>query len=256
MNTATDLGNPGCAATAQAGETGPVVGVTSTRIYCRPVCRPGRAPKRENCVPFLDAGAARVAGYRACKQCRPDDTFPPTRSQTPAASPLAVRFGVGLTPVGFVFVASTERGVCALDLLSDDDPSPALERHRRRLPGATFQADASASDPVVFRVGAHLSDGRSYDGVSLDLRGTPFRLRVWEALRSIPRGETTTYGGLARTLGLPPGAARAVGSACGANPVSLIVPCHRVVGAGGGLGGYYWGLERKRALLEMESSTV
>ena len=71
-------------------------------------------------------------------------------------------------------------------------------------------------------------------------------------LRAIPRGETRTYGELARSIGLPPGASRAVGTACGSNPVSLLVPCHRVVRAGGGLGGYYWGLDRKRLLLDAE----
>jgi O-6-methylguanine DNA methyltransferase len=107
---------------------------------------------------------------------------------------------------------------------------------------------------VVARAVAHVVEGNPCDDIALDLRGTPFQLRVWNALRAIPRGTTTTYGRIAEQLGLPSIAARSVGSACGANPVGLIVPCHRVVGAGGGLGGYYWGLDRKRALLEWEGA--
>jgi O-6-methylguanine DNA methyltransferase len=86
----------------------------------------------------------------------------------------------------------------------------------------------------------------------LDIRATSFQRRVWEALRAIPYGETRTYGEIAAAVGSPR-AARAVGQACGANPVSIIVPCHRVVAEGGKLGGYGWGLERKRWLLDHEA---
>jgi AraC family transcriptional regulator of adaptative response/methylated-DNA-[protein]-cysteine methyltransferase len=87
--------------------------------------------------------------------------------------------------------------------------------------------------------------------VPLDIRGTVFQRRVWEALRRIPRGETRTYGEIARQIGAP-AAVRAVGSACGANPVALVVPCHRAVRTDGGLGGYAWGLGVKKRLLEIE----
>jgi O-6-methylguanine DNA methyltransferase len=234
-------------------ETGPVVGVRTTRIYCRTVCRPGRAPRPENCVPFLNAAAAREAGYRACKQCRPDDAEPPARLRNPApARPVTIRYGVGPTPVGFAFVAASPRGICALYLLDTPDASPALARLRREFPGASLEADAATADAVIPRVVAHLTRGQPCHDLPLDLHGTPFQLRVWEALRAIPRGQTLTYGALAGALGLAPVAARAVGTACGANPVSLVVPCHRVVRSGGGLGGYYWGLDRKRALLDLE----
>src|SRR5205823_12097210 len=117
-----------------------------------------------------------------------------------------------------------------------------------------LEEDAAFAEEIGSKVIAHVVDGEPCDDIALDLRGTPFQLQVWEALRAIPRGETTSYGALARAIGLPPGASRAVGAACGANPVSLVVPCHRVVRTGGGLGGYYWGLDRKRALLEMEGA--
>jgi methylated-DNA-[protein]-cysteine S-methyltransferase len=92
---------------------------------------------------------------------------------------------------------------------------------------------------------------RAFD-LPLDLRGTPFQVRVWEMLRTIPYGEISTYGDLARQLGRP-GASRAVGAANGANPVAIVVPCHRVIGAGGALTGYGGGIERKRFLLALES---
>jgi len=120
-------------------------------------------------------------------------------------------------------------------------------------PRASFRPD-SALASVFPRVIDYLAEGRPWDDLPLDLDGTPFQLRVWQGLMAIPRGTTTTYGGLARSLGLPTGAARAVGTACGSNRVSLLVPCHRVVRSGGGLGGYFWGLDRKRLLLDLEAS--
>src|SRR5262249_9120238 len=92
----------------------------------------------------------------------------------------------------------------------------------------------------------------SGDAIPVSARGPPFQLRVWAALREVPAGSTTTYGALARRLGLGPGASRAVGSANGANPISLVVPCHRVIGSDNSLVGYGGGLERKRWLLEHE----
>jgi O-6-methylguanine DNA methyltransferase len=238
--------------------TGPVVGVRTTRIYCRPVCRAGRAPRAENCIPFPDAEAARAAGFRPCKQCRPDDPEPPARPRRrdearAFSGELTVRYATAETPFGVAFVAATDRGVCALYFLPDDDPAPGLERLRKDIKGATitFEFDPSVAFAIDRAVG-HIDRGEPCDDVALDLRGTPFQRAVWDALRAIPRGETTTYGALAVKLGLPPGAARAVGTACGSNRVSLIVPCHRVLAAGGGLGGYYWGLDLKRELLERE----
>jgi len=164
-----------------------------------------------------------------------------------------VRYGVGETPIGFVCVATTERGICSLCLLDSDESAPALRRLRVELPGATLVPDPEMAGALVPRIIDFLHDGRISKSLTPDLRGTPFQMRVWQALTEIPRGTTTAYGMLARRLGLPTGAARAVGSACGANPVSLLVPCHRVIRAGGlGLGGYYWGLEKKRALLALE----
>jgi AraC family transcriptional regulator of adaptative response/methylated-DNA-[protein]-cysteine methyltransferase len=225
--------------------SGPVVGVRTTRIYCRPICRPGRAPRPENCIPFLSAEVAEAAGFRPCKQCRPDVV-----REVPT-----IRYGVGLTPLGYAFAATTDRGICALLLLESDDPAPGLERLGREVRGAVWIEDRAAAESILARLTAYLYEGDPCFDLAVDPRGTPFQRRVWEALRTIPRGETRTYGEVAAQIGSP-GAARAVGAACGANPIGLLIPCHRVVGAGGSLGGYYWGLDRKRELLDLEQRSL
>ena len=162
-----------------------------------------------------------------------------------------IRYGMGPTPAGPVFVALSEQGICALFLFDTEDPTPGLDRVRAEHPGAMLVEDSRAVEAVLPAVRAFL-EGRGGDDLPIDLsRGTEFQREVWAALRQIPRGETRTYGELARAIGKP-GAARAVGAACGANPVSLLVPCHRVIRTGGDLGGYYWGLDRKQALLDRE----
>ena len=221
-----------------------IVGVRTTGIYCRPDCRPGRDPLPKNKVMFADTAEARSAGYRACKKCKPDG---------PATSPPeTLRYAVGPGPIGPLVIAKTGRGIASLYVLDGDDPTPGLDRLRDRFPGSPLVEDVRALAPAFALVDDCVRRGRSCEGVALDLRGTPFQVRVWGALTQIPWGQTTTYGALARSLGLPTGAARAVGTACGTNPVSLIVPCHRVLHSGGGLGGYYWGLDRKAVLLDIE----
>lgn len=163
-----------------------------------------------------------------------------------------IRYGVAESPVGRLFVAESSRGLCGLYLLASDDPTPGLDRVRRDIPGALFDRDDTLAQRLIPRVVSYLVDGRSCDDLPLDLRGTPFQIQVWNALREVPHGSTLTYAELARAVGLPGTAARAVGTACGRNPISLIVPCHRIVASSGGLGGYYWGLELKQALLDLE----
>lgn len=141
-----------------------------------------------------------------------------------------IRYAIRRTPLGRAIVAATERGVCALAI--GDDDGALLENLQRELPHATLERDLA-----VLELGA------------LDLVGTPFQLRVWRALLSIPRGETTTYGQLAERLRTSP---RAVARACAANRVALLIPCHRVIGGSGALTGYRWGLERKEAILRAE----
>jgi AraC family transcriptional regulator, regulatory protein of adaptative response / methylated-DNA-[protein]-cysteine methyltransferase len=169
------------------------------------------------------------------------------------------------TPFGWIVVGATERGLCWLSLASTK--SDAEKSLRSEFPAATLRRDPSLSRVVdaaleTVRAGNHLAGragGPDNPGVEqirageLDLRGTVFQLRVWQALRRIPRGETRSYSQLAREMG-DPKATRAVARACATNRVALLVPCHRVVGADGSLTGYRWGLKRKRQLLKAESS--
>jgi len=155
------------------------------------------------------------------------------------------------TSLGTVLVGRTEAGLCAI-LLGDD--RDALERDlRHRFPGvtlagATAELDRAAS-AVVELIEAPAA--RRLE-VQLDPRGTTFQRRVWQALREIPAGSTATYSEVAQRIGAP-GSARAVAGACAANPLAVAVPCHRVIRSDGGLSGYRWGVERKRALLEREA---
>jgi AraC family transcriptional regulator, regulatory protein of adaptative response / methylated-DNA-[protein]-cysteine methyltransferase len=159
------------------------------------------------------------------------------------------------TPFGWVIVGATPRGLCWLSLGSTS--KEAESSLRAEFPAARLRRDPSLSRLVdaaleSVREGNDL-DGRVGRSDGLDLRGTVFQLRVWQALRKIPRGETRSYSQLARELG-DPKATRAVARACATNRVALLVPCHRVVGADGSLTGYRWGVERKRQLLKAESS--
>ena len=166
-----------------------------------------------------------------------------------------IGFTTARTPFGWMVVGATERGLCWLALgATSGEAEGSL---REEFPLATVRRDASLSGLVDaalegVRDGADLigRDGARNSG-ALDLRGTVFQLRVWEALRRIPRGETRSYSELAREMGEPK-ATRAVARACALNRVAVVVPCHRVVGANGSLTGYRWGVERKKALLEAE----
>ncbi len=159
-----------------------------------------------------------------------------------------------LSPFGWVIVGATTRGLCWLAL-----GATAVEAEgslREEFPEATLQHDPGLAKLVdealaVVRGGTSPAKKDAAQQVPLDLRGTAFQLRVWQALRGIPRGDTRSYSQLARELG-DPRATRAVARACAMNRVALVVPCHRVVGASGSLTGYRWGVERKRQLLDAE----
>jgi AraC family transcriptional regulator of adaptative response/methylated-DNA-[protein]-cysteine methyltransferase len=159
-----------------------------------------------------------------------------------------VRAVVRACSLGQVVVAATPRGVCAVAL--GDDPADLLRQLRERFPGVAL-AEGGDLDDLAARVVEMIDASGPVAGVPLDLAGTAFQQRVWRALRQIPRGETVSYAELARRVGAP-GAVRAVGTACGQNPAAVVVPCHRVVRQDGTPGGYRWGVERKRALLERE----
>jgi AraC family transcriptional regulator of adaptative response/methylated-DNA-[protein]-cysteine methyltransferase len=162
---------------------------------------------------------------------------------------VAIAYAIAATPLGWLLVAHTAKGICAVRL--GDNPAGLASGLSSEYPRGEVTRDDAALRPVVEQV-VRLATGEAPHGdLPLDIRATAFQRRVWEALRQIPRGEVRTYGEIARAIGQPE-AVRAVGRACGANPVALAIPCHRVVAADGGLGGYRWGIERKRRLLEAE----
>ena len=162
---------------------------------------------------------------------------------------MTLHFAVSPCSLGQVLVAASDQGVCAI--LLGDAPGPLEDELRSRFPAAQLErADAGFSDTVALVVSL-IDDPSAGFTLPLDVRGTAFQQRVWEALRRIPSGATTTYSELANLLGAPK-AVRAVASACAANPVAVAIPCHRVVRRDGALAGYRWGLARKEALLARE----
>jgi O-6-methylguanine DNA methyltransferase len=171
-------------------------------------------------------------------------------AEEPDSPAFQISYGIFDSPLGRALAAATGRGLCMLGLGDDD---AALEAELRAdYPQAALLRD----DAAIVSTAAALTDYLEGRGpcaeLPLDAPGTPFQQRVWSALQAIPYGETRTYGQIAEALGMGRGAARAVGAACGANPVSLVIPCHRAVGSDGKLHGFRWSIERKRRLLELE----
>lgn len=164
-----------------------------------------------------------------------------------------VDWWVGLSDLGWLLVAATGRGICRIAF--GDDPLALRDELARAFPKARLRHDDGRLRQWFDAVREHvLLPDRAIE-LPLDVQGTAFQARVWAALRRIPLGTTTSYSALADSLGTPQ-AARAVAAACAANPVAVVVPCHRVVAADGSLAGYRWGLERKRALLGREWRSV
>ncbi len=153
--------------------------------------------------------------------------------------------------LGRVLVAQSPRGIAAL-LLGDEDAAMLAEL-QGEFPAALLSRDDAAGQPVLAALEALLAGRKPARELPLDLRGTAFQIRVWQALAAIPRGETRSYREIAIALGEPK-AARAVGSACGSNILGVLVPCHRALRSDGSMGGYRWGLARKQAILDAEAA--
>lgn len=162
----------------------------------------------------------------------------------------AIRFAIGECALGSVLVAASARGVCAISL--GDDPEALVRDLQDRFPNAELIGGDEDFEKLVARVVGFVEKPNGKFDLPLDVRGTAFQQRVWEALRKIPAGSTASYTEIARRIGAPK-SVRAVAGACAANPVAIAIPCHRVVRSDGGLSGYRWGVERKRALLEREA---
>ncbi len=203
-----------------------ICGVRTTGIYCRPGCA-GR-PKRENVTFLPSVAAAREAGFRACKRCRPDETGPVYTTVD--------------SPIGELMLVGEGEVLSGLYMQEAPRPMPVRPEWRR---------EDDAFPEVRRELDEYFAGERTDFEVALEMKGTPFQRTVWSALREIPYGETRSYGELARSIGNP-SAVRAVGLANGRNPIAVIVPCHRVIGADGTLTGYGGGLERKRTLLDLE----
>ncbi len=162
---------------------------------------------------------------------------------------LTINWGVHPSPFGDCLIGLTERGICALHFVEDDE-TRAFERLRKDWPSAEFHREEAMTSLRVRKIFAILN-GEQQQPLPLLLKGTNLQLQVWKALLRIPTGRITSYGQLASAIGKPK-ASRAVGSAIGANPIAWLIPCHRVLRSDGQLGGYRWGEERKLAILGQE----
>jgi len=162
-----------------------------------------------------------------------------------------IRFAVGECSLGSILVAATDKGVCAI--LLGDDPEALVRDLQDRFDRAELVGGDAAFEALVAKVVGLVEQPRLGHDLPLDVRGTAFQQRVWQALQEIPAGETASYAQVAEQIGRP-GAVRAVAQACAANALAVAIPCHRVVRTDGALSGYRWGVERKQALLQREAA--
>ena len=198
-------------------------------------------------------GAIYDAGYNSSGRFYANSNgilgMPPTDYRDGGKNNL-IRFALGECSLGSFLVAMTDKGVSAI--LLGDDPDLLLRELQDRFPGALLLGGDADFERMVAKVLSFIEQPASGLDLPLDIRGTAFQQKVWQALREIPAGQTVSYSDIAERLGSP-NAVRAVAGACAANAIAIAIPCHRVVRKNGDLSGYYWGIERKRALLDRES---
>jgi AraC family transcriptional regulator of adaptative response/methylated-DNA-[protein]-cysteine methyltransferase len=163
-----------------------------------------------------------------------------------------IGYAIGDSQLGKLLIAATERGLCSVIL--GDSGDQLARQLRAQFPLAQIRLDPELA-PYLSELLSQFTEHPAALDLSLDLRATAFQMRVWEALRRIPRGETRSYAQLAASLGQPT-AVRAVARACATNPIAVVIPCHRVIGSDGKLTGYRWGVERKKKLLELEGAKL
>jgi AraC family transcriptional regulator, regulatory protein of adaptative response / methylated-DNA-[protein]-cysteine methyltransferase len=169
---------------------------------------------------------------------------------------VVVTYGFHASPLGEIMVAQTELGVCYLGFLMGGERKAPIEKMKRYLPEASYKQDDAAIAPAaehILRIWR--GEGDRKKKLKLDLHGTNMQIQVWQALLKIPCGETLTYGDIAQQIGKPR-AARAIGNAVGANPISLLIPCHRVIRATGIIDNYGWGSPRKKLILGLEAEHI
>jgi len=217
-----------------------VAAVRTTGIFCRPSCRV-RKPLPKNVEYLPDAAAARAAGYRACLRCQPENGATVTLQTIE-------------TPVGRMLTGATDDAIVLCDFAERPMVGAQLASVRRRI-GPTREGSAPLLDRLASQLDEYFAGTRDEFDLPLDVPGSAFQERVWTELRRIPYGETISYRQLAERVDA--GAAyRAVGRANGSNRVAVIIPCHRVIASGGGLGGYGGGLDAKRRLLDLERASL
>lgn len=202
------------------------------------------------------SGSVTAAMYQAGFQSsgRFYETAPQMLGMTPSAfraggKGAAIRFAIGQCSLGSILVAASEKGICAIML--GDDPEVLVRDLQDRFAKAELLGGDAAFERLVATVVGFVEDPRIGWSLPLDIRGTAFQRRVWQALRAIPLGQTASYAEIAKRIGAPK-AMRAVAQACAANPLAAAIPCHRVVRTDGSLSGYRWGVARKAALLRRE----
>lgn len=214
-----------------------VAAVRTTGIFCRPSCRV-RKPMRANVTFLADAAAARAAAYRPCLRCHPE-------------AGTMVRLRRISTPVGPMTLGATDDALVLADF-TDRAMMPAQLAAIRRRIGPPVEGPAPLLDEAERQLDEYFGGTRRAFDLPIDAPGSPFQERVWTELRRIPHGETISYRELAMRVDAP-AASRAVGRANGSNRLAVVIPCHRVLASGGGLGGYGGGLDAKRWLLALEA---
>jgi AraC family transcriptional regulator of adaptative response/methylated-DNA-[protein]-cysteine methyltransferase len=175
------------------------------------------------------------------------------KTEVQAMIPDVIRFGVGTSSLGSVLVGVSDNGICAI--LLGSDPGGVERELRDRFPSAQLVADGEKLGQLVATVVGFVEAPALGLDLVLDVQGTAFQLRVWQALREIPAGSTASYSDVARRIGAPETALE-VAQACASNAIAVAIPCHRVVRKSGALSGYRWGVWRKRALLQREAAAV
>jgi len=247
-----------------------LIAVRTTNVFCRPGC-PAPAPMPANVERYSTARQALFAGYRACLRCHPlrDARPAPTDAELRRAErlrpilraaretrrTLTGRHAVVLrmlgTPLGDVLAGATDRGICLLEFTDRPMLPTQLDVLARRLKRPLLAGRHPLLDALQSQLGEYFAGSRTTFDLPLVAPGSPFQERTWQELRRIPAGRALSYEQLALRAGRP-GAQRAAGTANGANRIALLLPCHRVIRKGGGLGGYGGGLWRKAWLLDHE----
>ena len=230
-----------------------VTGVTPG-AYAREVRH--RRLRNELCDQTSVTAAIHAAGYGS--QARFYAVADQVLGMTPRAylgggRDMPIRYALGICALGTILVAASARGVC--DIAIGDDGPGLLAALQRRFPNAVLASGSARFDEMVASVVALMDAPGTGLALPLDLQGTTFQLRVWQALRTILPGQTVSYTEIARRIGAPQ-AVRAVASACAANTLAVVIPCHRVVRSDGSLSGYRWGVARKAKLLRLEAQAA